>query len=68
MSGRSPAGDLLRRPPDSEGKPNLSKRIEVVTPVPAEGPRTKLWEILDIYVRDGRQASILESDGTYLQS
>jgi len=27
---------------------NLSKRIEVITPVFAEGPRKKLWEMLDI--------------------
>jgi polyphosphate kinase len=47
---------------------NLSKRIEVVTPVFAEGPRKKLWEILDICLRDGRQAWILRDDGTYSQS
>jgi len=46
---------------------NLSKRIEVVTPVFAEDPRKKLWEILDICLRDGRQAWILQSDGTYSQ-
>jgi len=46
---------------------NLSKRIEVVTPVLAEGSRKKLWEILDICLRDGRQAWILDSDGTYSQ-
>ena len=38
--GGHPRVTSLDRPPDSEGKPNLSKRIEVVTPVPAEGPRT----------------------------
>jgi polyphosphate kinase len=46
---------------------NLSKRIEVVTPVVAEGPKKKLWEILDILLRDERQAWILESDGKYTQ-
>ena len=46
---------------------NLSKRIEVVTPVFAEGPRKKLWEILDVCLQDGRQAWILQSDGTYSQ-
>jgi polyphosphate kinase len=46
---------------------NLSKRIEVVTPVLAEDPKKKLWEALDICLRDGRQAWILESDGTYSQ-
>jgi len=46
---------------------NLSKRIEVVTPVLADGPKKRLWEILDICLRDGRQAWILDSHGTYSQ-
>jgi polyphosphate kinase len=46
---------------------NLSKRIEVVTPVRAVGPRQKLWTILDILLRDKRQAWILGSDGNYTQ-
>ncbi len=46
---------------------NLSKRIEVITPVFAEGHRERLWEILDMCLRDGRQAWTLESDGTYSQ-
>ena len=46
---------------------NLSNRIEVVTPVFAEGPKQRLWEILDICLRDQRQAWILGSDGKYVQ-
>jgi polyphosphate kinase len=46
---------------------NLSKRIEVVTPVLAAGPKQRLWEILDICLRDQRQAWVLESDGKYVQ-
>ena len=46
---------------------NLSKRIEVVTPVLAEGPKTKLWEILDICLRDRREAWVLQGDGSYVQ-
>jgi polyphosphate kinase len=46
---------------------NLSKRIEAITPVLSEGPRKRLWEILDICLRDGRQAWILASDGMYTQ-
>ena len=46
---------------------NLSNRIEVVAPVLAEGPRRRLWEILDICLRDRRQAWVLGSDGTYAQ-
>jgi polyphosphate kinase len=47
---------------------NLSKRIEVVAPVLAEGPRTRLWEILDMCLRDGRQAWVLGSNGTYARA
>ena len=44
---------------------NLSKRIEVDTPVFASGPRERLWEILDINLRDKRQAWVLGPDGAY---
>jgi polyphosphate kinase len=46
---------------------NLSRRVEVVTPVTALGPKQRLWEILDICLRDHRQAWILNSDGSYSQ-
>ena len=46
---------------------NLSKRIEVVTPVFAAGPKQRLWEILDICLRDQREAWVLEPDGKYEQ-
>src|SRR5271166_4006553 len=46
---------------------NLSKRVEVVAPVLAEDPKKKLWEILDICLRDRRQAWILGTDGQYSQ-
>jgi polyphosphate kinase len=46
---------------------NLSKRIEVVTPVLASGPKHRLSEILDICLRDQRQAWVLQPDGTYAQ-
>jgi polyphosphate kinase len=44
---------------------NLSKRIEVMTPILAAGAKKKLWEILDICLRDRRQAWILENTGNY---
>jgi polyphosphate kinase len=44
---------------------NLSKRIEVATPVLAEKPKQRLWEFLDICLRDRRQAWVLEADGAY---
>jgi polyphosphate kinase len=46
---------------------NLSKRIEVVTPVFATGPKQRLWEILDICLRDQREAWVLEPAGRYEQ-
>src|SRR5277367_5074500 len=46
---------------------NLSKRVEVVTPIFAHGPKKKLWEFLDICLRDRRQAWVLDSDGKYTQ-
>ena len=44
---------------------NLSKRVEVVTPVFAKDAKEKLWEILDICLHDHRQAWTLRENGTY---
>lgn len=44
---------------------NLSSRVEVVTPVRARPARAKLWEILDISLRDRRQAWVLNAEGRY---
>jgi polyphosphate kinase len=44
---------------------NLSKRIEVVTPVTSSGPKQRLAEILDICLNDQRQSWLLKSDGRY---
>jgi polyphosphate kinase len=46
---------------------NLSKRIEVATPILAEEPKRRLWEFLDICLRDKRQAWVLDLNGTYSQ-
>jgi polyphosphate kinase len=46
---------------------NLSKRVEVVTPIFSDGNKERLWEFLDICLRDRRQAWVLGSDGTYTQ-
>ena len=46
---------------------NLSRRVEVAAPITARGPKAKLWEILDICLRDQRQAWTLDSDGTFSQ-
>ena len=46
---------------------NLSKRIEVVTPIFAHGPKQKLWEFLEICLSDRRQAWVLDAEGNYHQ-
>ena len=46
---------------------NLSKRVEVVTPVLDRRAKERLWETLDICLRDQRQAWVLGSDGAYTQ-
>ncbi len=46
---------------------NLSKRVEVVTPIYAHTGKKRLWEFLDILLRDQRQAWTLGSDGKYTQ-
>ena len=46
---------------------NLSKRVEVVTPILAKEAKERLWEILDICLRDHRQAWALGEDGKYSQ-
>jgi polyphosphate kinase len=46
---------------------NLSKRVEVVTPMLAPESKQKLWEVLDICLRDRRQAWVLGADGVYSQ-
>jgi len=44
---------------------NLSKRVEVVAPILAKEAKERLWEILDICLKDRRQAWMLQRDGTY---
>jgi polyphosphate kinase len=46
---------------------NLSKRVEVVTPVFAREAKQKLWEVLDICLRDQREAWVLGENGMYSQ-
>jgi polyphosphate kinase len=46
---------------------NLSGRVEVATPVNSRSARERLWEILDIALRDHRQAWIMNATGTYQQ-
>lgn len=47
---------------------NLSGRVEAATPVEDRTARERLWEILDICLRDERQAWLMQPDGSYVQS
>jgi len=46
---------------------NLSGRVEATTPVEDRTARERLWEILDICLRDTRQAWLMQPDGSYIQ-
>jgi polyphosphate kinase len=44
---------------------NLSKRIEIVTPITAAASKQRLAECLEIFLNDARQGWQLNSDGSY---
>jgi polyphosphate kinase len=46
---------------------NLSERVEAVTAVEAPPLRARLWKILDVMLRDHRQAWYVRPDGSYVQ-
>jgi polyphosphate kinase len=46
---------------------NQSDRVEVVVPVSSRSARERLWEILDVGLRDRRQAWQMDADGNYTQ-
>lgn len=46
---------------------NLSSRVEVVAPIESPDAREKLWDILDLLLRDERQAWTLNDEGRYTQ-
>lgn len=46
---------------------NLSKRVEVVTPVADAAAKSRLWEFLDICLHDRRQAWTLNGEGGWSQ-
>jgi polyphosphate kinase len=46
---------------------NLSDRGEAVTPVEQRHLRKRLWEILQLHLRDHRQAWDMRPDGSYVQ-
>jgi polyphosphate kinase len=46
---------------------NLSRRLEVIAPVTARNARERLWEVLDVSLKDERQAWVMNPDGSYTQ-
>ncbi|MEX0793004.1 MAG: polyphosphate kinase 1, partial [Pirellulaceae bacterium] len=46
---------------------NLSNRVEAVCPVEGRALKERLWEILDVTLRDRRQAWMMQPDGSYTQ-
>lgn len=46
---------------------NLHNRVELITPIHDTKLKDKLWEFIDILLKDNRQAWFLNSDGTYTQ-
>ena len=46
---------------------NLHNRVELITPIRDVKLKDKLWEFIDIMLRDNRQAWILNVDGSYSQ-
>lgn len=46
---------------------NLHNRVELITPIFDLKLREKLWEFLDIMLKDNRQAWYLNENGTYTQ-
>jgi polyphosphate kinase len=46
---------------------NLSRRVEVITPVEDPKLAKELLEILHMHLSDNRQAWEMQSDGTYVQ-
>jgi polyphosphate kinase len=47
---------------------NLSGRVEAVTPVSRKEHRQRIWDILEISLKDQRNAWIMQPDGSYLQA
>lgn len=46
---------------------NLLARVEAVTPIESRPGRERCWDILQVMLRDGRQAWDMQSDGSYVQ-
>jgi polyphosphate kinase len=47
---------------------NLHNRVELIVPIYDVKLKDKLWEFMEIILKDNRQAWILNQDGTYTQN
>ncbi|MGE3611113.1 MAG: polyphosphate kinase 1 [Bacteriovoracaceae bacterium] len=47
---------------------NLHNRVELVAPIFENKLKEKLWDFIDILLRDNRQAWLLNEDGSYVQN
>ena len=46
---------------------NLEERVEAIVPIGLVEHKQRLWHLLDIMLKDQRQAWDMNSDGTYTQ-
>ena len=46
---------------------NLENRVEAITPVEDPMARERIWNMLDVQLRDNRQSWLMNSDGSYTQ-
>lgn len=46
---------------------NLHNRVELITPIFESKLKDKLWEFIDVMLKDNRQAWLLNEDGSYSQ-
>jgi len=47
---------------------NLSNRVEAITPIKLRAHKERLWEIIDVMLKDKRQAWLMLPDGSYEQA
>ncbi len=47
---------------------NMDRRIEAVWPVDDDENKARIWELLQIYLRDNIKSHVMQSDGTYKQN
>lgn len=46
---------------------NLHHRVEVVTPLLDRAVKERVWELLQLYLRDQKQSWLMQTDGSYIR-